>query len=51
MEATAVDNLFAAVDVSGIASNQQTLLIAFIGLNLGFLAYAYVRRTMGAGKR
>lgn len=51
MDPTPIDNLFAAVDVSGIASNQQTLLIAFIGLNLAFLAYAYVRKTMGAGKR
>jgi hypothetical protein len=43
--------LFDAVDVTGISTNVSTLMIAFIGIGLLFLGYAYVRRTMSAGKR
>ena len=46
MGPTPIDNLFTAVDVSGIGTNVSTLLIAFIGINLLFLGYRYVRKTM-----
>jgi hypothetical protein len=39
--------LFTAVDVSGVSTNVSTLLIAFIGINLLFLGYKYVKRVMG----
>jgi hypothetical protein len=43
--------LFDAVDVTGISTNVSTLMIAFIGIGLLFLGYAYVKRTMAAGKQ
>ncbi len=43
--------LFDAVDVTGISTNVSTLMISFIGIGLLFLGYAYVKRTMSAGKR
>ncbi len=43
--------LFDAVDITGINTNVSTLLVGFIGIGLLFLGYAYVRRTMSAGKR
>lgn len=46
MDETSIDNLFSAVDVAGINTNVATLLIAFIGINLLFLGYRYVRKTM-----
>ena len=49
MEPTAIDNMFGAVSVSGISTNVSTLLIAFIGINLLFLGYRYVRKTMNRG--
>ena len=42
-----MDALFTAVDVTGVSTNVSTLLIAFIGINLLFLGYKYVKRTMG----
>ena len=39
--------LFTAVDVSGVSTNVSTLLIAFIGINLLFLGYKYVKKSMG----
>ncbi len=39
------------VAAGGISTNVSTLMIAFIGIGLLFLGYAYVRRTMSAGKR
>ena len=44
-----MDALFAAVDVSGISTNVSTLMIAFIGINLLYLGYRYVRKTMNRG--
>lgn len=41
--------LFDAVDVTGISTNVSTLLIAFIAINLLFLGYRYVRKTMNRG--
>jgi hypothetical protein len=42
-----MDALFTAVDITGVSTNVSTLLIAFIGINLLFLGYKYVRRVMG----
>lgn len=39
--------LFTAVDVTAISTNVSTLLITFIGVNLLFLGYRYIRKTMG----
>ena len=44
-----MDALFAAVDVTGVSTNVSTLMIAFIGINLLFLGYRYVRKTMNRG--
>ena len=44
-----MDALFTAVDVSGVSTNVSTLMIAFIGINLLFLGYRYVRKTMNRG--
>ena len=38
--------LFTAVDVSGVSTNVSALLIAFIGINLLFLGYKYVKKSM-----
>ena len=50
MDPTPIDNLFTAVDVSGVSVNVSTLLIAFIGINLLFLGAYYVKKTMNRGK-
>ncbi len=42
-----MDALFTAVDITGVSTNVSTLLIAFIGINLLFLGYKYVKRVMG----
>ncbi len=42
-------NLFTAVDVTGVSGNIETLMIAFIGINLLFLGYRYVKKTMNRG--
>lgn len=44
-----MDALFTAVDISGMSTNISTLLIAFVGINLIFLGYKYVRKVMGRG--
>jgi len=49
MDPTPIDNMFSAVSVAGISTNVSTLLIAFIGINLLFLGYRYVRKTMNRG--
>jgi glycopeptide antibiotics resistance protein len=42
-----MDALFTAVDITDVSTNVSTLLIAFIGINLLFLGYKYVRKVMG----
>ena len=42
--------LFDAVDVTGISTNVSTLVIAFIGIGLLFLCYAYVGRATSPRK-
>jgi hypothetical protein len=42
-----MEALFTAVDVSGVSTNVSTLLVAFIGINLLFLGYKYVKKSMG----
>lgn len=42
-----MDALFTAVDVSTLSSNTSTLLIAFVGVNLLFLGYKYIKKSMG----
>jgi len=37
--------LFTAADVSGLAGNVTTLLIAFIGLGLLFTGYKYLKKS------
>jgi hypothetical protein len=44
-----MQDLFDAVSVTGISTNVSTLLVAFIGINLLFLGYRYVRKTMNRG--
>ena len=39
--------LFTAVDVTTVSTNVSTILLAFIGINLLFLGYKYVKRVMG----
>jgi len=41
-----IAELFAAVDVSAVSSNVQTLLITFIGILLLFTGYKFIRRTI-----
>jgi hypothetical protein len=42
-----MQDLFDAVNVTGVSTNVSTLLVAFIGINLLFLGYKYVRKSMG----
>lgn len=42
-----IADLFAAVDVSSISTNVQTLLITFIGILLLFVGYRFIRKTIG----
>ncbi len=44
-----MDALFAAVNLTGLSTNVSTLMVAFIGINLLFLGYRYVRKTMNRG--
>jgi len=39
-----MDAIFAAADVSTLSTNTSTLLIAFVGVNLLFVAYRYLRK-------
>ena len=50
MESTPVDTLFAAVDVAGVQTNVVTLSVAFIAINVIFLAVYYVKKTMNRNK-
>ena len=42
-----MDALFAAVDVSTLATNVSTLMISFIGIGLLFVGFRYVGKTIG----
>lgn len=44
--ATNLDNVFAAADVSTMATKVTTILVALIGVALLFLGYKYIRRSM-----
>ena len=41
-----MDALFTAVDLTTLSTNVSTILVAFVGVNLLFLGYKYVRRSM-----
>jgi len=41
--------LFSAVDVSGLLAQCSTILIAFIGVSLLFVAYRYIRKCLSSG--
>lgn len=43
---TTVADLFTAAAPTGISANVGTMLLAFVGINLLFLGYRYVRRSM-----
>ncbi len=40
-----MDALFNAVDVSSISTNVSAILVAFIGINVLFVGYGYIKRT------
>jgi len=42
-----MDDLFAAVDISTLATNSSTLMISFIGVGLLFVGFRYVQKIMG----
>ncbi len=42
-----MDALFTAANITGLSGNVSTLLIGFIGINLLFLGYRYVKKSMG----
>ena len=42
-----MDALFTAVDISGLATNVSTLMIAFIGVGLLFVGFRYIGKTIG----
>ncbi len=44
-----MDALFAAVNLTGLSTNVSTLMVTFVGINLLFLGYRYVRKTMNRG--
>ena len=39
-----MDAIFTAADVSGLTTNVSTLLIAFVGVSLLFVAYRYLKK-------
>jgi hypothetical protein len=43
-----MDTIFAAADISGLAANVSTLLIAFVGVSLLFLGYRSVIKALRA---
>lgn len=47
--APTIADLWTAFDVSTINTQVLTVLTVFVTINLGFLAYKYIRRTMGKG--
>lgn len=40
-----MDALFAAVDISTLSTNVQTLMLGFIGVGIFFVARRYIGRT------
>ena len=42
-----MDAIFAAADITGLVTNVSTLLIAFVGVCLLFVAYRYLMKGMG----
>jgi hypothetical protein len=45
-----MDALFAAVDITTLATNVSSLMLGFIGVGLLFVGFRYVRRTAGFGR-
>jgi len=43
-----MDALFAAVDISTLATNVTTVLVGMVAIGLIFLGYRYLRRTLNA---
>ena len=37
--------IFTAADIAGLSTNVSTVLIAFVGVSLLFVAYRYLRKT------
>jgi len=44
-----VSDLWTAFDISTINSQVLTILTTFVTINLAFLAYRFIKRTMGKG--
>lgn len=44
-----MDPLFAAADVTGLATNVSTMLVAFVGVALLFAGYKFVKRGLNRG--
>ena len=44
-----VADLWTAFDISTINTQVLTILTTFVTINLAFLAYKYIRKTMGRG--
>lgn len=44
-----IAGLWTAFDITSINSQVLTVLTTFVTINLGFLAYKFIRRTMGKG--
>lgn len=47
METTIIDDLFGALNLAGLQSNQKTALLVGVGLVLGFTAYKFVKKVAG----
>lgn len=41
--------LFTAADVTGLATNVSTMLVAFVGVSLLFTGYKFVKRGLNRG--
>lgn len=41
-----MDTIFAAVDISSLATNCTTILVGFVGVGLLFTGYKYARRAL-----
>ena len=46
-----MDALFTAFDTTGLSTNVSTLMTAFIGIGLLFIAVHYIRRGRAAGSK
>jgi len=44
-----IADLWTAFDISSINSQVLTILTTFVTINLAFVAYKYIRKTMGRG--